>query len=596
MKTTKKWASIEEVYSDLRQDSDFMSSAKKSLIDDVNKIIESIESAKTSQDFFFCICRLSSIFESLSFEESKDLYSSTNIYVQALNTALRNPVFLSTLGKVIKTKKNFSEIKKDKILFDELILLNSIISMAFFGIAINYRVISKTSIEFLRKNVTDILKNILKQFNDTEINFVDTCFLLEKIAWDNRLHHNENYDSKFPVKLNDKFLFSNLRTARSFAGIIFTSLIIRPFIEGRFKRVISSLNSSEQFNVSYALDLIYQASNELNEKLGHYYRNAPEDIVSFFNIFIKDNEKNLIYCLRIFCADFHYQGKETKFFQVIENKLKNISYVKKEIVSYMHKNFGVYGQMPDYDDNQWTHKLFLISIKCICLLEEIRYATDRKWVVNASVRELIQWIIDMHEVLNKYYIEDDWDKIKDFVVQENEIIEWKSSFFTPLEQEYISNEIDIDIGRKLFQKILKVILAMLNTDGGVLLIGVVENPASIRRIKLKEHLLIKNGVTFFDINKELKDCGKTLDNIRLQILDNLKQLTDTSADNFNQLFDIEPVTLRNDNQVGTIIKIKIKKSGKYFFNVKKEGGSVWLSLTKRAQGQNIDVDAREYLK
>ena len=136
---------------------------------------------------------------------------------------------------------------------------------------------------------------------------------------------------------------------------------------------------------------------------------------------------------------------------------------------------------------------------------------------------------------------------------------------------------------------------MLNTDGGTLIVGIVENPDAVKRLEVKEFLFEKNNITFFDVNYEFKKQGKTLDHVRLQILDNLKQITDSSADQFNNLIEFEPIILRNSEQVASIIKISIKKAGRLFLNVKKENNSVWVSLTKRAQGQNVDVDVRKHI-
>ncbi|MBU6431254.1 MAG: hypothetical protein KGJ58_03380 [Patescibacteria group bacterium] len=143
---------------------------------------------------------------------------------------------------------------------------------------------NRSNIEFLRKNITDLLKYILKQTPNEKISFINACYFFEKIAWDNRLHYNENYESKFPIKLNDKFLFDNLKTSRSFAGVAFTSLVIRPAIENRFKKIISNFND-EKFSISLSLDYIFKIANELNEKINHYYRNVPKDI-SIFLMFL----------------------------------------------------------------------------------------------------------------------------------------------------------------------------------------------------------------------------------------------------------------------------------------------------------------------
>jgi len=588
----KKWASFEEMYEDLKGDEHFKSSLKTSQISSVSDVIKEIELAKTSKNFFDCTCKLSSIFESMDQKTTDEVYAKTNVYVLVLNASLRNNNFIDSLYDVLSKNKKISDLKKDTSEFQQLILINSVLSLAFLGIALNHKSINKTSIEFLRKNLTDLLRNILIQKHNQYGNFVDLCFFLEKISWDIRLHYNANFDSKFPIKLNDKFLFENLKTSRAFAGVSLASLVIRPAIENKFKNVISKFNN-EDFSISFALDDIFQISNELDEKINHYYRNTPKNVSDFFDIFIRNNERNLIFCFKNFCSGFKYQANK-KFADIILNKLNTLPILKKEFVDYTRKNFKAFNKEIVEGDNQWTNKIFLTSLKTISILDEVKNAHDSGWVLNVAIYEFREWISDIHAVLNKYYIEDDWEKIKDLVVLESEKIEWKSSFYTPMEQEYRDDATESGISKRIFSTLTKAILAMLNTDGGNLVVGVVENPDNIKRLELKNYLLKKNGLTFFDVSYELKAQGKTLDNVRLQILENLRRITDRSTEQFNGLIEFEPIMLRNDERVVTVIIISIKKATKLFLNVKKEGDSIWVSLTKRAQGQNVDVDIRNH--
>lgn len=175
------------------------------------------------------------------------------------------------------------------------------------------------------------------------------------------------------------------------------------------------------------------------------------------------------------------------------------------------------------------------------MLSGIHAAKDDRWKVSTAVYEYREWLNDVHNILNKYLIEDDWSIIADYVVQETAEIGWKSTFFTPLEQPYISEEIETSIGKKLFDKIIKTILGMLNTSGGTLIVGLIENPDSIVREDLAANIIYKNGKAFFDISNELKKSRKTVDGLRLQIINYLMRITDNSAEKFNDIITIEPV-------------------------------------------------------
>lgn len=587
-----KWASFEEMYSDLKDDPVFLQGIKTDVSKKISNLILEIENAKSSKDMFDCTCKLSSFFDNLEKDATHDIYKKTNVYVLVLNAVFHNTKFTDTIVKILGSGEKISDLKKDSKEREELIFVNTSILLAFFGIAIDHQSINEISIEFLRKNTTDLLKKIVKK-STYKIDFINLCFFLEKVSWDNGLYFNQNYESKFPVKLNDSFLFTNLKTSRAFAGVTLTSLIIRPAIERRFKSIVSGIND-ENHSIVDSLDSVYDISHQINEKIKHYYRNTPKDITGFFDIFIRPNERNLVFCFEKFCSDFQYQTPKKRFFEIILDKLKTTTVLKNELIKYTKENFRAFNIKIDNDD-QWTNKIFLISIKSLSILDEIKNAQDSKWVIDVTMHELYQWVNDVHEVLNKYYIEDDWEKIKHLVNQENESIEWKSSFYTPLEQEFVDNESDAVIQKRIFEKIIKVILAMLNTDGGTLVVGVVENPEAVKRLDAKENFVQKNNVTFFDVSYEFKMQNKTLDHVRLQILESLRQITDNSADEFNNLIEFEPIILRNSEQVASIVKISIKKAEKHFFNVRKENSSVWISLTKRAQGRNVDVDVRKHI-
>jgi len=220
--SNKKWSSFEEMYDDLKNTDHYKDLIKSSLHSSITSLIKEIENSKTSKDFFDCTCKLSSIFESLDDVSLKNIYRDTNIYVVVLNAVLRNDLLINTIYKIIQKDKNVGELIKNKQDKDDLIFINTALSLAFFGISINYKSISEQSIEFLRQNTNDLIKNIIANHKDDEqINFVGICYLLERISWDNQLHFNQNYQSKFPVKLKDKFLFDNLRNSRSFSGITF---------------------------------------------------------------------------------------------------------------------------------------------------------------------------------------------------------------------------------------------------------------------------------------------------------------------------------------------------------------------------------------
>ena len=269
--------------------------------------------------------------------------------------------------------------------------------------------------------------------------------------------------------------------------------------------------------------------------------------------------------------------------------------IKKEIEEFAKSNLMAYSGEISEGNIEWSNKIYLLSIKTLSVLESIKDARDENWIISVFCYEFHHWLDEVHAVLNKYDIEDDWDKIEKLVGQENSQIEWKSSFFTSTEQKFVNEEIEKRNNSIILSRIIDVILGMINANGGIVLVGLVENPDAIIREDVKRNLLDKNGITFFDIHYEFEKRRKTLDSVKREIQDKLFSETYYSADKFNDLLTVEPIEIRDENKMATIYKILVKKSSKYIFNAKKEKDKFWITLTKRADGRTIKVDPREYL-
>lgn len=598
----KKWGSLEEMKKDLVTEVCLGSSRiddvpEKDLHDfirsDLYKIVEDAQNAKTSKDFFNATCKLSSTLEKVEERHLKDILNSTNLYVLLLNAVFRNTFFQEKIIEVNEAEVAIFGKSADDLNFESKVFLNAGISLAFFSIATGLTILNESNIAFLRKNLTDIVKYILK-ISTTNKNFSKLCFKLESISWDNRFH----YKDKFPVLLDDKILFDTLRVARSISGVSFLSLTINASLADKFSKIISTADN-EDFSLSKSLSDLYGLIHKLEESKRSYYSGFSEKttglLETFFDVFVRNNERNQIFLLKKISSDFnHKDGK--KFVQLVVEKMSKAELIRQDLVEFAQKNFSAFEGDIGEERYEWSNKIFIASLRLLSVLSGIHAAKDDRWKVSTAVYEYREWLNDVHNILNKYLIEDDWSIIADYVVQETAEIGWKSTFFTPLEQPYISEEIETSIGKKLFDKIIKTILGMLNTSGGTLIVGLIENPDSIVREDLAANIIYKNGKAFFDISNELKKSRKTVDGLRLQIINYLMRITDNSAEKFNDIITIEPVLLKDGDRSATIIKIGVKKTDKHFYNIKKEGETLlWISLTMRADGQTIDVDIRDYI-
>lgn len=590
-KAGDRWVPLEKLTSELGPK--FGQNTNATLLDErVAQIVERINTSITSQDFFNAICLISELFEKLSQDEIEALNLKTNAYVLVLNATLRNPVFISTIRAISSERKSVPDLMNNPEHKARLTLVNTAITLAFLGISLNHERIGEKSVSFLRSNIEEIVKNIAESRQPDSESFVSTCLLLERIVWDYNFHLSETRDSKFPIRLDTNFLFSGLKVSRSIAGITLVSLVIRPRIESRFKKSMKIFTSG-RFYLATELHNFYLTAFELDEKIGHYYRKAPSDLKKYFSMFIKSNERNLIYCIKLVCSNFEIpQGEDQR--SVVLRKVRESSKIREGLAKFTENNFRAFLTKSSKESNEWTNKIFLISIKTFSVLSLLDRARDTNWSVGAATFELSQWVKEVHSVLNKYYIEDDWEVLKRYLTQEGVSVEWKSSFYIPTQDDYDENK-EAERRKKVFSSLIKAILAMINTEGGVIIVGLIENADRVVRNEVTENTLSKNNVVFYDINKELEILGKSLDTVRLEMLDKLSQVTDTTPEKFNKLVSLETFRLKNDDSGATIVKITVKKSH-FFYNVEIKNDTRWVSLTKRAQARNVEVDLRQYIE
>lgn len=601
----KRWASFVELKDDLLRDgiTELNKQAHKNvpshpenfLISSISQVVKDAEIAVSAKDFFNCLCRLSALLENLDQDALAKIIRTTNLYVLLLGAVFTNPNFCEKLIFLSKEEKNANGEGTHEKNLDTKKFLNAGISLAFYPSALMVAFFTKENIFFLRHHITKLIKLNLKAANDYEVSFANLCFTAENILRERKY----NYTDKFPVTLSADFLFSTLSMTRSVSGGSLLSLNIDAVLGEQFKNATYNIESDDRFDLSGALNNMYGGVFRIEAGIESYFIDVPQEkqalLQSFFDSFNRRNEKNLTFFVKEISSGFQYQKNKT-FRDVVLHKVSVAREAKDRLVCFAEQNLAAFTGILVGEEREWSNKVFLVSVKLLTVLVEINNARDNDWKFFVARRELIQWIREVNEILNLYYIEDEFASVAEFLKEENVRTEWKSTFLTPLEQEFINDKAELVKGRDIFLRIVKTILGMINTEGGTIIVGLVENPDRIIREDLLRHVITKNEKSFFNVGHELEQKGKNLDQIRLQVLDNLKSTTQLSEEKFNNLFSFEPILLRNGEKTITIVKISVQRAATPIFNVKEEMGTTWASLTKRADGKTIDVDVRDYIK
>jgi len=574
---------------------------------DIDKILYNIQNLKTTNDLFLSICELSKVLQYLKNEDYIKIVNE-KIYISFIKNVFSNTLFSNKLLNVLEEEKKLidsdefnsldKEDKRKKIkelnFFDKQ-FVQTALHLAGFMLANVFKLLSAKDIVDLRRDTLLLLDEIRKSHNRI-YTLADINFKLYDIIL--------NFEYQYKIQTTDRnhdfnYIFKCNSISRCLFGI--TTLIIpqSSVFQAIFKDIIRRKSKKEKFSIPRGLCNIYNISRKIKGGLDYFQReykkNNDEDqkFDLFLNYFITNNEKNILFIFEKMTSDFHIQ-KDKIFSDVILNKIDCSKKQREILFNFAKDNFKAYGSYVDNGD-EWSNKIYLISNKTLSTLETINTFSDKRWKINVALYELAHWIDEIHKILNKYDIEDDWDKIENLLKQENSKVEWKSTFLTPTEELFISDEVEKKKSKIILLNIVKAMLGMMNTDGGIILVGLVENPQSIKREDIKRYLIKKNNFIFFDINYEFTKKQKNADNIKREIQDVLFSETLYTADMFNNLWHLEPIEIKDNYKVATIYKIDVSKSNNYIYSVKKENSILWATLLKRADGRTIMVDPRVYL-
>lgn len=564
----------------------------------LKKELDNIQSVEDVDDFFQAICELSELFKSLNTEDLKIIIKE-EIHIQFIEKVFLNKYFNEALLIILKKEKKFlnsneyKELnkaciieKKKELNFSEKQFIQTAIYLATFVLTNTFKYLSEDEIIYLRKRILLITEDIRKSQNEI-YTLTDVCFVI----YDAVSEFDFSFKKEMSKKYDFKYIFGCNKISRCLMGIMMLIIPEINVFQVKFKKIIRQKKTEERFSALYGLCEIYNISRKIKGGLEYFIKNE-KNIHNFVNCFITNNERNILYIFEDVTKGFHAQENK-KFADIILQKIEDAKKIRKNLLSFSKKNLYAFNGIAN-DKDEWSNKIYLISNKLLTTMETIDNSPDVGWKIKVVIYELINWIDDAHQIINKYDIEDDWDKIEKLIIQENSKIEWKSTFWTPTEELIIDEEREKKRGKDILSNVANAMLGMMNTDGGIIIVGLVENPQSIKRADIKRNLLIKNNFTFFDINYEFKQKRKSIDSAKREIQDMFFKETQYTADKFNNLWSVEQVEIKNNYSVATIYKIEIRKSDNYIYSVKKEKDVLWTTLIKRADGRTIRVDPREY--
>lgn len=569
----------------------------------LEELLLNLRNAEKVSEFFQYVCILHGVVRDLDDKERKLLVEKTNSYIDILGFTIAHPIFESALFKTLKEheklhqKSQYRNLKHDKkreikhkICTEDKKLIKQVIEVAFFLANSFHDILTKDNIFYFRKSLIHALRN-LSFIKEDKFSINKTCFLLEEVVLD----HAYDYNEDFPFNIDADPFFNQVKNTCAIAATSFVSLTILHSLKNKFYETKDKLKDDD-FNLQFAFNDLYNFIYRVDEARLTHYSNVggveEGQVKKFRQSFRTENEKNVLYFVKQIVKKFYREGN---FFEMVHAKIDHAGELKEKVVTYAQQNLEVFSG--EKNKGTWSNKIFLNTIKTLAVLDVVKFSDDKEWRVNVAIYEFAEWIREIHAILNKFDIEDDWNKLEEHLHQEDVNNEWKSSFLLPFQDEYKNEKAEEDMKKRVLSKISKTILGMINAQGGVILVGVVENPDMISRSEIKKHIIQKHNLTFFDVTYEFEKYGQTIDSIKLSIQEWLKNTTQKSVDVFNGLFNIRSLQIKSEggDEEARVYKIVVEKSDKPIFNVETKGETNWISLTRRANARTVMIDPREYL-
>lgn len=302
----------------------------------------------------------------------------------------------------------------------------------------------------------------------------------------------------------------------------------------------------------------------------------------------------LTYLLSVLFERLHHQDG-VSFTNNVLNEIKYASKTREDLTKFFTKNYSVFNNDTDVTTREWSSKSYLNAISFLSILELTNDAKNIKWKLSVFYK----FVSDFFDLLNKninYFesqnIVDDWDTVKDDLknATESETVEYKTTlgYHTQGKIDDLKNHKLIKEKKKaILEKIAKTILAMMNSHGGNIYIGIIENVEIIRE-DVKQKVVIEKGIYFLDVLYSLQQTSDDIDSITRSLQETLHAITNWRIDKLDSYFNLEKLQIYSEKntEMINIIKIDVKKLNEGAIFIQKNN---FITMPKRSSGRTETV-------
>ena len=560
---------------------------------ELNNILNNIYGAKDETDLFDSVCALKYFIEKngnqVFFEEKSSEQSDKFLRLKNSYTILHickifdNQNFIKSFLNILKYQRDYKELRSvpSAILRDGY-FVNLSLNCCFYFVSCFSEHLTQVNIKYIGEYFWNEIKKIEKNYS-YEFNKIDILNALESLTFDKEYF----FKKVFSKKINGIDFYNNFKKSRLIIGNYLVDYSTPIILSNSFKKIISI---KKRLGDGFSLK---DAANRLREaiKKYHFLNNGFrfdgldekdfESLSSFKYYFEKRESKKVL-----MLVDLTIERLDDFSHDQIIKKIEESEKIIKVIREHFYKNYNYFPSYngPKNETSQWGNKSFLNTIKFFTFLDVVKNSHNEQWKINIFLNYFNDWINDLHENINYFSELDDFDKIKNYLRSgESNSVEFKSTFGLPI-QNYIGGKEEFcSIKKSIVEKIAYTILAMANSRGGNIFIGIVEKIDKVSD-SIKPHIVKKEGICFLDIQFSLKKEKEDSDSKRLLVQQMLKNLTKERFDFLDSLFSFHfyKVYIDDIGKCIEILDIEVKKSEKPVF-IKKD--DIYITLPKRLSGR-----------
>jgi hypothetical protein len=564
------------------------------LIDLKNEIVD----INSLDDAWYLLCKISYITEQ----------DNNNIKIQNIVNILESIFSNTYLIELIENsyfdyfaytqETENKETQESRKLIDDRKTIKIMLLAWFFLIWLNFESIEEVEIVNIRYSISNSIKTLSEKLESIPVESLSSY-----LAY---ILYNPKYNSNhfFPLEriwvpmrkqIDDKHLF-NISKKTSVIGVIsilqiYTLKHLSNCIKAQKDKTLRSRLNKLYASLMYTQWHIEKSIEFFEENFWN-----KEGVIKFIQKYSHTNEEVCKFIIKHITSWF-YSEDRVEIRDLFNGKLITVPIITKSIKEFCKEKLSAFNSN-NSKKTERSNKIFIVTIELLEVIKIAHEAKDREWTYNVCHRSFAIRLEHINEILNKYDIEDELHLISDYIRNENKLVEWKSSFFIDTESWYINDQAEKSNAKKMIEIILKNIVWMMNSEGWNIIIWLCEYPKKISRPEVLNNIIIRNGITFFDVSVDLEKAWFDYDKFRLHLQELLSNYTDENIDILEKLRSIKPIELRDDKTFNraTIYKINVEKSEKLIFQVEKNSKSKALRLIRRIDWQTIYVDPRDYIQ